>query len=279
MNVKFSLNCQVSDETFHLSVYDTIELTQLEILEKFCSIAKSTFSFAVTFSATLSVISRNDGERQKSWYVIGKIIQAGCNSGLARSSDLRARWLDYKLASITRIISVMRAGPSWRATEPFSWSYYLQDSKLLRVLAEFQPKLIERADRPPVKFCCFPNEETLLSFNLHRVWKFHTVRMYIHFTYKGIMFLHIPEGEDSKRLEIKQQRYFTELFNEVFSVCTEISYFVKTSRRAGRSWNCKTSNRLRDSVCILQGMYSVVKFERSLNSANIVKLVNYRRQP
>lgn len=48
-----------------------------------------------------------------------------------------------------------------------------------------------------------------------------------HFTHKEIMFFHIPEEEDSNHLEIKQQ-----LFNEVFSVCTGISYFREGLERS-----------------------------------------------
>ena len=173
----------------------------------------------------------------------------------------------------------MLAGPTGDILigELQSLEYYHQDSKLLRMLAEFQPKFHRTRWQTvdfPVKFCrkdaasrvkklCFD----LIFVKFGNFTVFMRIRILLYIERDNVFFLHMPKRKDSKRLEIEQQRNFTELFNEVFSVCTEISYLVNISRRArkwrtSRNWFCKTSNRLRDSVCILYGVYFVVTFYR-----------------
>lgn len=95
-----------------------------------------------------------------------------------------------------------------------------------------------------------------------------------HLTYKVIMFSYIPGGGDSKR-----QRNFTELFNEVFNA-SELKFHISYGQYF-REWLENHEPREIDSVKLQTDSVILFAFCTECapsNSANIVKLINYRRQ-
>lgn len=164
----------------------------------------------------------------------------------------------------------MRAGPTGNTLMESLWSLQLEllpprQQIACRMLVEFRRKWTEHAV-PPVKVllqrCYFLNEETFI-WSLHQVgnftrfvWiSFHTQRDNV-FPHTGRRRFESLRNYNSNYL----MRYLACVLK--FHIWSILREGLERSHEDSRDWFRKTSNRLRDSVCILHGMYSVVKLCR-----------------